>query len=95
MCLGIFGQIVQIIDVFKLMVMVDVLGVCCEVNIVCVVGGDFVDFVGCWMFIYVGFVMSLIDEDEVEKMFEVLCGFGEVQEILEVMVQGDVVLEVG
>lgn len=66
--------------------MVDILGVKCEVNVVCIVGDDLLeDLIGIWILIYVGFVMSKINEEEVVLMLEVLCEFGEVQEEIEVM----------
>ena len=77
MCLGVPGQIVELIDSERHLAKVDVSGVRRNVNIGLIVGGDDTVDVGDWVLIHVGFAMSKIDEDEARATREFLEGLGE------------------
>ena len=87
MCLGIPGQIVEIIDAEQLLARVDVSGVRRPVNIACIVSDEHppVSCVGDWVLVHVGFAMSRIDEDEAQKTLSLLNELGEAQEEIEAM----------
>ncbi len=87
MCLGIPGQIVEIIDEAKKLAKVDVSGVKRQVNIACIVNEDHpvASCVGDWVLVHVGFAMSRIDEEEAKKTLALLTELGEVQKELESM----------
>lgn len=87
MCLGIPGQIVEIVDVDAVTAMVNVSGVKREVNLSCVIpaAGDLQELIGRWALVHVGFAMSLIDEEEAQKTLQVLAELGELQEELSAM----------
>ncbi|MDU8944309.1 HypC/HybG/HupF family hydrogenase formation chaperone [Ovoidimarina sediminis] len=89
MCLGIPGQIVEIVDATTNIAVADVSGVRRNVNVTCVMGGGIDDLVGKWVLIHVGFAMALIDEDEARKTMETLIDLGEAQEEFEAMFAGD------
>jgi hydrogenase expression/formation protein HypC len=77
MCLGIPGQIVEIVDEENSIAKVDVAGV--KRNISTAVldrGGDTVR-VGDWVLIHVGFALSKIDEDEAADTYSFLKGLGQ------------------
>ena len=81
MCLGIPGQIVEIIDLSKKLALVDVSGVKRQVNIACIVdeNHDVASCVGDWVLVHVGFAMSRIDAEEAQKTLELLEELGEAQ----------------
>lgn len=87
MCLGIPGQIVEIIDADNLMAKVDVAGVKRPVNIACVVSDEHpvAACIGDWVLVHVGFAMSRIDEAEALKTLELLSELGEAQAELAAM----------
>ncbi len=87
MCLGIPGQIVEIIDADNFLAKVDVAGVKRPVNIACVVSDDHAadDCVGDWVLVHVGFAMSRIDETEALRTLELLTELGETQAELAAM----------
>lgn len=89
MCLGIPGQIVEIVDASRNLAVADVSGVRRNVNVTCVSGDDVNEVVGKWVLIHVGFAMALIDEDEARKTMETLVSLGEAQEEFEAMFAGD------
>ncbi|WP_198244307.1 HypC/HybG/HupF family hydrogenase formation chaperone [methane-oxidizing endosymbiont of Gigantopelta aegis] len=95
MCLGIPGQIVEIIDYEQLLAKVDVSGVKRQVNIACVVDENHPpeSCVGDWVLVHVGFAMSRIDEDEAQKTLALLSELGEVQQELDAMQDSQTVLE--
>ena len=64
MCLGIPGQIVEIVDLERHIAKVDVSGVRRNVNIGLLAETPDAVSVGDWVLIHVGFAMSKIDEDE-------------------------------
>ncbi len=87
MCLGIPGQIVEIVDAQKKLAKVDVSGVKRQVNIACIVNDEHpVDScVGDWVLVHVGFAMSRINEDEARKTLELLIELGEAQKEIDAM----------
>ncbi len=89
MCLGIPGQIVEIIDADTHQAKVNVAGVHRIVNIACIVDEQHPpeSCVGDWVLVHVGFAMSRIDEAEAQKTLELLCELGEAQAELEAMRQ--------
>ncbi|MBF2094601.1 MAG: HypC/HybG/HupF family hydrogenase formation chaperone [Synechococcales cyanobacterium K44_A2020_017] len=68
MCLGIPGQILDIIDPQHLLATVSIGGVKRSVNIACIVDEDHpVDAcVGDWVLVHVGFAMNRIDADDAQ-----------------------------
>lgn len=64
MCLGIPGQLVEIISLAEHRAIVEVDGVRREVNIGLVMGDPGGIAVGEWVLIHVGFAMTKIDEEE-------------------------------
>ncbi len=87
MCLGIPGQIIEIIDEQQMLAKVDVSGVRRQVNIACIVDAQHpvTDCVGDWVLVHVGFAMSRIDEAEAAKTLALLEELGEVEEELRTM----------
>jgi hydrogenase expression/formation protein HypC len=72
MCLGIPGQIVELVDPGHHIAKADVSGVRRNVNVgLLSEGPDKVD-VGDWVLIHVGFAMSKIDEEEAQQTREFL-----------------------
>ncbi len=70
MCLGIPGQIVEIVDDANSIAKVDVSGVKRNVSVV-LVRPDGIE-PGDWVLIHVGFAMSKIDEAEAQETMKVL-----------------------
>jgi len=89
MCLGVPGQIVEILDRDFLLAMADVAGVRRKVNITCIVDEAHpVDScVGDWVLIHVGFAMARIDEVEAAETMKVLTAMGEMQAEMAAMLQ--------
>ena len=81
MCLGVPGQIVEIVDSELLIAVADVAGVRRKVNITCIVNDDHSadDCIGDWVLIHVGFAMARIDEAEAAETMKVLTAMGELQ----------------
>ena len=75
MCLGIPGQIVEIVDAEKFIAKADVSGVRRNINI------GLLDpeqtRVGAWVLIHVGFALSQIDEAEARQTLALLQGMGD------------------
>ena len=71
MCLGIPGQVVELVDPGRQLAKVEVSGVRRNVNIGLLTGEDAVD-VGDWVLIHVGFALSKIDEEEARATREFL-----------------------
>ncbi|MDP9070768.1 MAG: HypC/HybG/HupF family hydrogenase formation chaperone [Actinomycetota bacterium] len=78
MCLGIPGQVVQIVDLAEHKAIADVDGVRREVNIGLVMGDEGGISVGDWILIHVGFAMSKIDEEEAARTLSFLKEMDEV-----------------
>ena len=87
MCLGVPGQIVEIVDPELLIAVADVAGVRRKVNITCIVNDDHSadDCIGDWVLIHVGFAMARIDEAEAAETLKVLTAMGELQAELAAM----------
>ncbi len=89
MCLGIPGQICEIIDHQQFMAKVDVAGVKRPVNIACIIDDEhgIDDCIGDWVLVHVGFAMSRIDAQEAEKTLQLLEQLGEIEEEKQLMQQ--------
>jgi len=87
MCLGIPGQIVEIVDAAQHSAVVSVGGVRRTVNIAFIVDETHPaeSCVGDWVLVHVGFAMSRIDEAEAARTLELLTEMGEVQAELDAM----------
>ena len=81
MCLGIPGQIVEIVDAAGKLAIVDVGGVRREVNVAFIVdeAHSVADCVGDWVLVHVGFAMVRIDEHEAAATLALLREMGEYQ----------------
>ena len=78
MCLGIPGQVVEIVDPADHRAIVDVDGVRREVNVGLVMGDAGGLKVGEWVLIHVGFAMTKIDEEEAASTLEFIKQLGSV-----------------
>ena len=78
MCLGIPGQLVEILDGTDHRAIADVDGVRREVNIHLVEGEAGGIKVGEWVLIHVGFAMSRIDEEEATRTLDFIKQLGSV-----------------
>ena len=81
MCLGIPGQIVEIVSEDMKLAMVDVGGVRRAVNIAFIVDEEHpaAACLGDWVLVHVGFAMVRIDEKEAEATLALLLQLGEYQ----------------
>ena len=77
MCLGIPGQVVQIVDVDEHKAIAEVEGVRREINVGLVMGDEGGLSVGDWVLIHVGFALSKIDEEEAARILDFMRGLGE------------------
>ncbi len=77
MCLGIPGQVVQIVDVNEHKAIAEVEGVRREINVGLVMGDEGGLSVGDWVLIHVGFAMSKIDEEEAANTLEFMRSLGD------------------
>lgn len=91
MCLGIPGQIVELVDETKKLALVSVGGVKRTVNVACIVDDAHPasGLIGTWVLVHVGFAMSRIDAAEAEKTLALLEELGEVQAELQAMADGE------
>ena len=78
MCLGIPGQLVEIVDIVEHRAIADVDGVRREVNTHLVEGTPGGLKIGDWVLIHVGFAMSVIDEEEAERTLNFIKELGSV-----------------
>jgi len=78
MCLGIPGEVVEILVDRADLAMVDVSGVKRAINIGLLEKDEVAP--GDWVLIHVGFAMSKIDEDEAKAAMEFLEGIGQAYE---------------
>ena len=87
MCLGVPGQIAEIVDPELLIALADVAGVRRKVNITCIVDDahPVAACIGDWVLIHVGFAMARIDEAEAAETMKVLTAMGELQTELAAM----------
>ncbi|MCP9486184.1 MAG: HypC/HybG/HupF family hydrogenase formation chaperone [Gaiellaceae bacterium MAG52_C11] len=72
MCLGIPGQIVDVVDPKHHIAKVEVSGVRRNVNVALLANGPDAVGIGDWVLIHVGFAMSKIDEAEAQATREFL-----------------------
>jgi hydrogenase expression/formation protein HypC len=81
MCLGIPGQIIEIVDAETRIALADFGGVRRKVNIVCVLedGASPQDLVGAWVLVHVGFAMSVIDAQQAAETLAILSQLGELE----------------
>jgi hydrogenase expression/formation protein HypC len=77
MCLGIPGQIVEIVDAEHHIAKAEVSGVRRNVNVGLLAGGPDAVEVGDWVLIHVGFALSKIDEEEARATREFLETLGQ------------------
>jgi hydrogenase expression/formation protein HypC len=77
MCLGIPGQIVELVDPQHHIAKVEVSGVRRNVNVGLLAVGDDAVEVGDWVLIHVGFALSKIDEAEAQATREFLESLGD------------------
>jgi hydrogenase expression/formation protein HypC len=89
MCLGIPGQIVELVDAEHHIAKAEVSGVRRNVNVGLLTGDEAVG-VGDWVLIHVGFAMSKIDEEEAKETRRFLEMLGEPyeQELSELKASG-------
>lgn len=82
MCLGVPGQIVEIVDAENAVGMVEICGVRRRVNLQCVIDDAHPAHacVGDWVLVHVGFAMSRIDANEARVTLELLESLGALQE---------------
>ncbi len=87
MCLGIPGEIVEIVDAEKKLAKVDVGGIKRPINIACIVNEEHSveSCIGDWVLVHVGFAMSRIDAEEARKTLALLTELGEAQEEIRAM----------
>lgn len=78
MCLGVPGQVVDIVDRGAHRAVVDVAGVRREINVGLVLDDDGGLATGDWVLIHVGFAMAKIDEEEAERTLAFLKELGSV-----------------
>ena len=76
MCLGIPGQVVEMMDEANSIAKVDVSGVNRNVNVALVAAEGIAP--GDWVLIHVGFAMSKIDEQEAQETLKILHSMGDV-----------------
>lgn len=75
MCLGIPGQVLELVDEMNSIARVEVSGVKRNVNVALVQDEGIGP--GDWVLIHVGFAMSKIDEKEAKQTFEALSDLGQ------------------
>ena len=87
MCLGIPGQVVEIVNADQLLAKIDVSGVKRTVNLACIVDTEhpLENCIGDWVLVHVGFAMSRIDAEEAAKTLAILKELGELQNDLDAM----------
>lgn len=81
MCLGIPGQIVEVLDPATRSAVVSVGGVKRTINIALIVNDEHPveSCIGDWVLVHVGFAMSRIDEEEAARTLALLTEMGEIQ----------------
>ena len=80
MCLGIPGQIVEIVDTENRVAKVDVSGVRRNIDVGLLGEGPDAVGVGDWVLIHVGFAISRIDEGEARETLRALEALGQTYE---------------
>jgi hydrogenase expression/formation protein HypC len=89
MCLGIPGQIVEIVNADLNLAIVEVGGVRRQVNIACIVDNEHPaeSCVGDWVLVHVGFALNRIDADEAAETLRMLTELAEIEEASSISVQ--------
>ena len=87
MCLGIPGQIVEVVDPTGALAKVDISGVRREVSVALLDGAV---EPGDWVLIHVGFALARIDEDDARDTLELLARGAELQRELDELQRGTV-----
>lgn len=92
MCVGIPGQIIDIVDAGTDTATVEIGGIHRAINISCVIGNgrSHADCIGDWVLVHVGFAMSRIDEEEAFKTLELLQELGEMAEEMNAMTSAEI-----
>lgn len=93
MCLGIPGQISNIVDVDKKLAVVNVSGIERQVSIAPIrdhAPNDLSELIGSWVLVHVGFAMSVIDEAEAKATLALLEELGEAQDEIRAMQESSV-----
>ena len=78
MCLGIPGQVVEILDIDEHRAVAEVDGVRREINVGLVMGDEGGISVGEWVLIHVGFALAKIDEEEASNTLSFIKELGSV-----------------
>lgn len=83
MCLGIPGQIIELVDPALQLARVEVAGVKRLVNIACIVDDThpFETCVGEWVLIHVGFAISRLDAEEAAATLAILQAMAELEDV--------------
>lgn len=91
MCLGIPGEVVEVVSAELKLGKVDVAGVKRDINLALVVDDEhpIEEIVGTWVLVHVGFAMARIDPEEAQRTLELLREMGEVQAELDAMQGND------
>jgi hydrogenase expression/formation protein HypC len=90
MCLGIPGQIVEVLDRNAGLAKVDISGVRREVSVALVDEAEAPIEQGDWVLIHVGFALARIDEDDARETLALLARGAELQRELDEVRQGSV-----
>jgi hydrogenase expression/formation protein HypC len=90
MCLGIPGQVVEVVDRAGGLAKIDISGVRREVSVALVDEPGAPVEPGDWVLIHVGFALARIDEDEARETLALLRRGAELQRELEELRQGSV-----
>jgi hydrogenase expression/formation protein HypC len=90
MCLGIPGQVVEVVDREGGLAKIDISGVRREVSVALVDEPGAPVEPGDWVLIHVGFALARIDEDEARETLALLRRGAELQRELEELRQGSV-----
>jgi hydrogenase expression/formation protein HypC len=88
MCLGIPGQVIELVDRDAGLARVDISGVRREVSVALVDDPAAPLEVGDWVLIHVGFALARIDEDDARETLDLLAKGAELQRELDEIRQG-------
>jgi hydrogenase expression/formation protein HypC len=90
MCLGIPGQVIEVVDREGGLAKVDISGVRREISVALVDEPSAPVEPGDWVLIHVGFALARIDEDEARETLELLQRGADLQRELDELRQGTV-----
>ena len=88
MCLGIPGQVIELVDRDAGLARVDISGVRREISVALVDEPGAPLLVGDWVLIHVGFALARIDEHDARETLELLAKGAELQRELDEIRQG-------